>query len=122
MMWAHQQGCSWTCLLLLPEQQKYANPPQAKPVNDNKLVEVGGGGDCFYASMSDQIFCDGGEQKNHLRAATAQYLLQNKATVQKEFMVLDDEEPMSVEVYASRVALTGGYAGNFEIAIMARLT
>ena len=31
----------------------------AKNVDDYNLVEVGGGGDCFYASMSDQIFCDG---------------------------------------------------------------
>ena len=49
-----------------------------KTVGDYNLVEVGGGGDCFYASMFDQIFCDGGEQKNYLRAATAQYLLHNK--------------------------------------------
>ena len=37
-------------------------------------------------------------------------------------MALDGEEPVSVEDYASRVALTGKYAGNVEIAIMARLT
>ena len=76
----------------------------AKTVDDYNLVEVGGGGDCFYASMLDQIFCDGVKQKNYLRAATAQYLLHNKITFLQEFMVLDGEEPVSVEDYASRVA------------------
>ena len=90
--------------------------------DDYTLVEVGGGGDCFYASMLDQIFCNGGEQKNYLRAAMAQYLLHNKINFPQEFMVLDDERPMSVEDYASRISLTGEYAGNVEIAIMARLT
>ena len=57
----------------------------AKTVDDYNLVEVGDGGDCFYASMLDQIFCDGGEQKTYLRAATAQYLLHNKITFPQEF-------------------------------------
>ena len=68
-----------------------------KTVDDYNLVEVEGGGDCFYALMWDKIFCDGGEQKNYLRAATAQYLLHNKITFPQEFMVLDGEEPVSVE-------------------------
>ena len=48
-------------------------------LHDYNLVEVRGGEDCFYASMLGQIFCDGGEQQNYLRAATAQYLLHNKS-------------------------------------------
>jgi hypothetical protein len=91
-------------------------------VEDYSLVEVGGGGDCFYATMSDQIFCDGGEQKTYLRTATAQYLLHNKLSFPQEFMVLDCEGPVAVEDYASRVATTGKYAGHVEIAIMAKLT
>jgi hypothetical protein len=37
-------------------------------------------------------------------------------------MVLDGKGPVAVEHYASRIATTGEYAGNVEIAIMARLT
>jgi hypothetical protein len=80
--------------------------------DDYTLVEVGVGGDCFYALMSDKIFCDGGEQKTYLRAATAQYLLHNKVSFPQEFMVLDGEGPVAVEEYASRVATTGEYARN----------
>ena len=103
-----------------------ANQPRGRPgellPHGHNLVEVGGGGNCFYATMLDQIICDGGEQKSLLRAAKAQYLLHNRSNFQQDCMVIDDEKPVSVEDYTSRVSTTGEYAGNVQIAIMARLT
>jgi hypothetical protein len=62
----------------------------AEVPKERLVVDVGGGGDCLYYVIADQALCNP-TLAPAFRAMIAQYLLDNRDSIDKNFMILGDE-------------------------------
>ena len=93
----------------------------AKVPEERRAVDVGGGGDCLYYVIADQALCDP-SLAPAFRAMIAKYLLDNRDSIDMNFMILgDEEEAVTVEAYSARVSTQGEYAGYVELSAFARI-